>query len=264
MTFQKRLGCIGFGNMAGAIVGGILRERLLTPAEIGVFDPDEGKRQAAARLGLTVFADNASLAAACETVLLAVKPQMSAEVFAGTDFSHNVVVSIMAGIRLEKLAAATGAREVARVMPNTPCLVGKGAIALDAGRLSPAHRAFVTAVLASTGNVVELPDDKMDAVTAVSGSGPAYVYLFMQGMVEEGVRLGLSEAQARELTAATFAGAAELTAQSGDDLETLIANVCSKGGTTIRAVESFREDGLADIIARAMKKCFDRSVELGK
>ena len=264
MKKTHRLGLIGFGNMAKAIVGGILQEGVLPASEIGVFDPEEEAQKAAEHLGLTVFADNRQLAGHCETVLFAVKPQMSETVFASADFSGNVIVSIMAGIRIGKLMEKTGSSRVARVMPNTPCLIGKGAIALDAERLDGEEREFVRRILQSTGKVVELPDEQMDAVTAVSGSGPAYVYLFLQGMIEEGVRLGLPEADARTLACATAVGAAEMCLQSDQSLDRLIQNVCSKGGTTIQAVDSFRADDLKGIIATAMKKCFDRSVELGK
>ena len=143
-------------------------------------------------------------------------------------------------------------------------MVGKGAIAVDTSLLNDAQRKFVFDVLSSTGKVVELSDSKMDAVTAVSGSGPAYIYLFMQGMIEEGIRLGLTYEQAKILTTATFEGAARLYQTSDRELDSLIDSVCSKGGTTIQAVESFRQDDLLKIISRAMKKCYDRSVELGK
>ena len=264
MNFSHRLGFVGFGNMANAILNGILRDKLLSPAEIGVFDMDEEKRAAAKKMGLTAFSSNAELAKNCEFVLFAVKPQCSEPILKEIDFSQNVLISIMAGVRLSRLAELSGCERVARCMPNTPCMIGKGAIAVDASRLLPAQKQFVLAVLGSTGAVVELPDEKMDAVTAVSGSGPAYVYLFMKGMIEEGVRLGLTHAQAKTLTAATFAGAAELCASSDRDIDSLIDSVCSKGGTTIQAVDSFRAEDLEGIVARAMKKCFDRSVELGK
>lgn len=264
MKFPYRLGFIGFGNMANAILSGILREKLLSSAEIGTFDADEQKRKQAEALGLKAFVSNDELAASCEYILFAVKPQCSESILHETDFSKNVLISIMAGIRLEKLVKSSGCSRVARCMPNTPCMVGKGAIAVDTSLLNDAQRNFLFDVLSSTGKVVELSDSKMDAVTAVSGSGPAYIYLFMQGMIEEGIRLGLTYEQAKTLTTATFEGAARLYQTSDRNLDSLIDSVCSKGGTTIQAVESFRQDDLLKIISRAMKKCYDRSVELGK
>lgn len=264
MKFPYRLGFIGFGNMANAILSGILRDKLLLSTEIGVFDADEKKCADAEAFGLKVFTSNAELAGSCEYVLFAVKPQCSESILREINLTENTIISIMAGIRLEKLVESSGCPRVARCMPNTPCMVGKGAIAVDASRLSDEQKAFVLSVLSSTGNVVELPDSQMDAVTAVSGSGPAYVYLFMQGMIEEGIRLGLTYEQAKTLTTATFEGAARLCQTSERDLDSLIDSVCSKGGTTIQAVDSFRQDEISEIISRAMKKCYDRSVELGK
>ena len=264
MKFPYRIGFIGFGNMANAILSGILRKKLLPAEQIGIYDAEPSKCDAAAELGLKVFSSNTELSASCEYVLFAVKPQSSEAILRETDFSRNIVISIMAGIRLRQLAKSSGSSRVVRCMPNTPCMVGKGAVAVDASLLTEEQKSFVLSVFACTGTVVELPDEKMDAVTAVSGSGPAYVYLFMQGVIEEGVRLGLTREQAKALTTATFEGAAELYRSGDRDLDSLIDSVCSKGGTTIQAVESFRKDDLAGVISRAVRKCFDRSVELGR
>ena len=264
MNFRYRLGFVGFGNMANAILNGILREGLLRPDEMGAFDADEDKRSRAEALGLKAFSNNEELAKNCTFILLAVKPQSAGEIFGKIDFSGNTLISIMAGIPLSKLTEKSGCPRIARCMPNTPCMVGKGAIAVDAHLLNREERDFVLSVLASTGRVVEMPDEKMDAVTAVSGSGPAYVYLFMKAMAEEGVRLGLAYDQAKALTAATFEGAASLWAAGDRDIDALIDSVCSKGGTTIEAVKSFRADGVEEMVARAMEKCYHRSVELGK
>lgn len=175
-------------------------------------------------------------------------------------------LSVMAGIRCEAIVRATGSPRVVRAMPNTPALIGKGVSGLFARQeVSPAERDRVAAVLASTGSLVWVErEEALDAVTALSGSGPAYVFLFAEALVDAGRGMGLTEAQARELVLATFAGAAALAQADPADLSTLRERVTSKGGTTFAALESMRADGVAAAIARAAQAAQRRAAELGR
>lgn len=256
-----RLGVLGYGNMATAIVGGILRKSLLSADQILVCDKDPGKTSAAEKAGMKIARSHQQLADDCEFNLLSVKPQMFGEAVQEIEFKQNVLISIMAGVRLAKIEKVTGCR-AARIMPNTPALVGKSISAVDASRLCEQDRQFVLEMFGSVGEVLECPEDNMDGVTAISGSGPAYVYLWLDSLIRAGQSLGFSESEARKLAVQTFLGAAEMVKQSDEALEILIDRVCSKGGTTIEAVKVFREGGQYALTEQAVKACFKRSKEL--
>ena len=171
-----KLGILGYGNMASAIAGGILKKNVLRADQILVCDRDPQKTDAARAAGFCPARDHQQLADDCEFVLLSVKPQMFEEAVSGIRFEQNVLISIMAGVRIDRIESLTGCR-AARIMPNTPALVGKGVSAVDASHLTTSGRQFVLEIFGAVGEVLECPEDKMDGVTAVSGSGPAYVYL---------------------------------------------------------------------------------------
>ena len=175
-------------------------------------------------------------------------------------------LSIMAGVTSERIAAATHTERVARAMPNTPALIGQGISGLYArSAVTAQDRAEVEAVLAPTGRSLWLErEEQLDTVTALSGSGPAYIFYICEAMVAAGQELGLSEAQARELALATCGGAAALAQQSGEPLALLRERVTSKGGTTHAALESLRADGVADSLQRAVRAANARAQELGR
>lgn len=262
MEKKFTLGIIGVGNMASAILGGILRGGLLPAGRIIVSDRDEEKLAVMAQNGVSVTSDNRAVASSCEYLMFAVKPQVAPAVFEeiAQSVSAGTVISIMAGVTVAKLRAALGERNYVRVMPNTPALVGEGMSVIAFGEGGRSQ--FVLDVFASIGKVAELGEDKFDAVTSLSGSGPAYVYMFIKALIDGGVENGLDPDTAKLLAVQTVRGSAKMAGLSTKPITELIDAVCSKGGTTIQAVESFRQDGLEDIVKKGMAKCKKRSEEL--
>ena len=265
-----QLGLIGAGNMAEAIVRGALAAKVLAPQKITVSDPSPARRELFQKeLGVTAIDDNAALVQRSEVVVLAVKPQMIDAVLAAVGLRlapPKLVVSIAAGVTLARIARACPAEaRIVRTMPNTPMLVGRGMVALCRGpAASDGDLARVRELFASCAEVIELPEEKIDAVTAVSGSGPAYFFLLVEALIEAGVSAGLSAAEARTLAETTLAGSAELLAKSGADAAELRRRVTSPGGTTEAAVKSFAADGFAAMVTRAVAAAARRSRELGK
>jgi pyrroline-5-carboxylate reductase len=258
---------IGGGNMASAILGGLIRSG--TPgANLIVLDPNADQR---ARLehdfGVrTLAAADATLAEAA-TVVWAVKPQSFAEAAAPcAPFVGSALhLSVMAGIRSDAIARATGSDRVVRSMPNTPALIGQGIAGLYARpAVSAAERAQVEVLLAPTGAVVWVEREvDLDAVTALSGSGPAYVFYFIEAMVAAAERMGLSAAQGKQLALATFGGATELARRSDETPATLRERVTSKGGTTYAALTALNEAGVQQAFISAMQAAQQRARELG-
>jgi pyrroline-5-carboxylate reductase len=264
-----RLAFIGAGNMAEAIVRGALAAAVLPADAITVSDPSNERRKLFAdALGACATDDNRAAIADADVVILAVKPQIIDAVLEeiGPDLGPGkLVVSIAAGVTIARIAAACpdGAR-IIRTMPNTPMLVGRGMVALSrGGAADDADVARATALLASCATAIEVPEEKLDAVTAVSGSGPAYFFLLVELLIEAGRAEGLSADEARTLAETTFAGAAELLSQSDIDAAELRRRVTSPGGTTEAAINSFTADAFATIVARAVRAAADRSRELG-
>jgi pyrroline-5-carboxylate reductase len=258
---------IGGGNMAGAIVGGLVAGGH-PPEAIAVVDPGEAQRQSlASRFGVRVLpAADASLAAA-ELVVWAVKPQLFR--VAATPCAPHVggalQLSVMAGIRSEAIVEATGSERVVRAMPNTPALIGQGVAGVYARpAVSAADKARVVATLAPTGQIVWLADEAaLDAVTALSGSGPAYVFHLIEAMLAAGREMGLGDDEARRLAVQTVAGAAALAATSSDPPETLRRNVTSPGGTTHAAMTRIESHGVKAAWIEAILAARDRARELG-
>ncbi|KGE04202.1 pyrroline-5-carboxylate reductase [Pseudohaliea rubra] len=266
---EIRIAFIGAGNMAASIIGGLVAEG--HPAStISASDPSP---ESLARLRevapVATGSDNREAVTGADVVILAVKPQVMARVcidiapaLAG---GGAVALSIAAGIPVASLERWLGPGvPVIRCMPNTPALLGAGASGLYAtAAVSAAQRAHAGTILSAVGLVrwVDSEDD-LHAVTAVSGSGPAYFFLFMEAMAAEGQRLGLDAETATALTAQTCLGAARMAAESGIGLAELRRRVCSPGGTTERAIASFQSDELEATVARAMTACLARSKEM--
>ena len=259
---------IGGGNMATAILGGLLRHGA-APASFIVIEPFEAQRdKLRADFGIEALAQaDASLARAA-LVVWAVKPQMFAQAVApcAAHVAGALQLSIMAGIRSDALVAATGSARVVRAMPNTPALIGRGIAGLFArAEVSAAERAEVERVLAPTGSTLWLKgEDDLDAVTALSGSGPAYVFYFIEAMVQAGVEMGLAPEQARRLAQETFAGAAALAMQSDESPAVLRERVTSKGGTTYAAITSLDDSGVKAAFVKALHAARTRAQELGR
>jgi pyrroline-5-carboxylate reductase len=263
----SRIAFVGGGNMAGAILGGLIGAGRTADAFI-VIEPGAEQRAALeARLGIRALpAADASLSGA-SMLVWAVKPQSFGEAAAACrPWSAGALqLSIMAGIRSDAIVAATGSERVVRAMPNTPALIGQGIAGLYArGSVGAAERSACEAVLAPTGSLVWLPEEAdLDAVTALSGSGPAYVFYFIEAMIEAGTQMGLSAEQSRRLAQETFAGAAALAMRSSDSPQLLRERVTSKGGTTHAAIASLESDGVKAAFVRALQAAQRRARELG-
>lgn len=264
-----KIAFIGGGNMAGALIGGLAGK--LTAAEnIHVVDPNA---DVLARLAQQFGVETARQIDACvaqsDVIVLAVKPQQMKEV-AQQLRSHaasQLVLSIAAGIRAADLSRWLGGhRAVVRAMPNTPALIGKGIAGMTAmDGVTQEQRAAAEAIMRAVGAVVWLSDETLiDPVTAVSGSGPAYVFYFIEAMQQAAQEMGLSAEQGKELAIVTFAGASQLAAQSPEPVSLLRERVTSKGGTTYAALTSMEASGVKEAIVRALKAAAARGRELGE
>ncbi len=266
---NKKIGFVGAGNMATAIINGMLKNDPHHADRLFVFDLDSEKCELMAEKGVTVAASCQALAEQCDMLVLAVKPQNYAEVLAdmkGTVREDTVIVTIAAGISIEKVR--TGLDKdcpVVRVMPNTPLLLGKGASALcRSENISDEDFEEVYKMFSFSGEAVILPESQMNAVIAVNGSSPAYVYLFAKAMVDYAVSVGIERETALRLVCQTFEGSAEMLRSSGDSPEVLIQKVSSKGGTTIEALKVLNDREVPQAIMDAMTACTRRAEELGR
>jgi pyrroline-5-carboxylate reductase len=258
---------IGGGNMAQALVGGQIRAGR-SASSICVLDPNEQQRE---RLqnewGVRTLAQADASLAQASAVVWAVKPQVfeSAAMAMGSELRHVLHISVMAGIPSRAIERLTGSRQVVRTMPNTPALVGKGITGVFAGEaVTQAQRQQVSDLLAPTGEQLWVQNEAdLDAVTALSGSGPAYVFFFLEAMVQAAQDMGLSAEQGRSLAQSTFAGATALAQASSDPIQTLRERVTSKGGTTHAAISHMQEAGLAPVFIQAIRAAQRRAEVLG-
>jgi pyrroline-5-carboxylate reductase len=264
------IACIAFvggGNMAGAIIGGLL-DAGRAPRTILVVEPDAAQRERLQReRGVrTLAAADATLADA-GIVVWAVKPQAFAQAAApcAPHVAAALQLSVMAGVRSDALVHATGSERVVRAMPNTPALIGQGIAALYArDAVGGGERGAVEQVLAPTGELLWVErEDLLDAVTALSGSGPAYVFYVVEAMMQAAAEMGLDAAQGRRLALATVAGAAALARRSDEPVALLRERVTSKGGTTHAAIASLDADGVQAAFVRAIRAAERRARELG-
>jgi pyrroline-5-carboxylate reductase len=259
---------IGGGNMATALIAGLVG-KLTTAENIHVVDPSpEALQRVQAGYGVTTAPQVDEQVAGSEVVVLAVKPQQMREVAAmlRPHLSRQLVISIAAGIRGSDLSRWFGGYgAIVRCMPNTPALIGQGITGMVAmAGASEQQKQAADSILRAVGKTVWLDDESLiDPVTAVSGSGPAYVFYFLEAMQQAAVDMGLSTEQGKELALATFLGAAQLAAQSPDSLEVLRQKVTSKGGTTYAAITSMEQSGVKQAIVEAMKAAAARGRELG-
>jgi len=262
-----KIAFIGGGNMARALITGLLKKHWQA-ADLCVVEPDSAKRhQLEADFGIAT-SDQLPSAAAADVVVLAVKPQQMRDVaiFLGSLLSHQLVVSIAAGIRCADLIRWLGNYgAVVRVMPNTPAQVQAGVSALYAAeKVSAVQQQQAETLMGAVGATLWLErEEQMDAVTALSGSGPAYVFYFMEAMQQAGAGLGLTPGQARALALQTVLGAAQLAAAGGEDFATLRTRVTSPGGTTERALASMEQAGVKASVILAIEAAAARSRELG-
>lgn len=266
-TDTSAIAFIGGGNMASAIIGGLLK-RGQAASQIQVVEPwKEQRAKLRKQFGVQVNENPGESLASATLVVWAVKPQTFKDAALLTRFHTKTALhlSVAAGIRSDSIAHWLDTQRVVRSMPNTPALIGKGITALFARpAVSADDRLAVERVIQTTGDFVWLDDEKhLDAVTALSGSGPAYVFYFIEAMVQAGVDMGLSHEQAHKLAVGTFVGAAELARSSDEPPEILRARVTSKGGTTYAALTSMEQDDIKLQFMRAMHAARRRAAELG-
>ncbi len=258
---------IGGGNMALALIGG-LKKQGFSVAGIQVVEPGtEARERLTAAFGVRCAASVDATALACEVLVLAVKPQQMRDAIAPIKgrLQGQLVVSIAAGLRLADIGRWLGNYgQLVRCMPNTPALIGAGITGLYADpSVDAAGRETADRILKAVGRTVWFDDEaRIDAVTAVSGSGPAYVFYFIEALEEAGRKLGFPAAEAHALAVETFLGAARLAETSQDDVATLRQRVTSKGGTTEAALKSFDADGIKAAIERGVRAAHARGREL--
>lgn len=262
---------IGGGNMGGSLIGGLLAKG--TPAAaLCCADPEAGQRDRIRKLyGIQVLADNGAAIPGADVVILAVKPQAMKEVVTAAipflERQRPLLISIAAGIPLGAIRRwLTVDLPMIRAMPNTPALIGAGAAALWANeQVTPRQRELAEGILRSVGTALWVDDEALlDAVTALSGSGPAYFFLVIEALEEAGVMLGLRPEQARRLTLETALGAARMALEGDVDPAALRRQVTSPGGTTERAIAVLERAGLARIFQDALRAARDRAAELAQ
>jgi pyrroline-5-carboxylate reductase len=264
------LGFLGAGNMAEAIARGILAAGVLPPGAILASDPSEERRRLFADdLGIEALDANDPVVDRADVVLLAVKPQVVDKALApvGGGFGpEKLLLSICAGVSTAHLEGLTKAgTRVVRAMPNTPMLVGRGMAAVCPGALATDDDlAIAERLLGAAAEVVRVPEDLMDSVTAVSGSGPAYFFYLAELLAAAGVEVGLPPETAERLARVTFEGAAKLLGESGEPAADLRRKVTSPGGTTEAAVRTFDALGLGKLVTAAVTAARDRGRELGR
>jgi len=269
MTARQTIGFIGAGNMAEALIKGLLGQG--HPAgQIVVADPSmERQRVMHEGYGVQVAANNREVAASCSLLVLAIKPQLTAAVvgdLADAVTDNHLVISILAGTATSTLEGLLGGQvRVVRAMPNTPALVGCGATAICAGRFANVEDLeTATELFRAVGAVCTVEEGQMDAVTGLSGSGPAYVFSVIEALAAGGVHEGLAADVALELATRTVLGAARLVAESGEEPAVLRAKVCSPGGTTLAGLTALEERDLRGTLSEAVSRATRRSKELGK
>lgn len=259
---------IGGGNMAQAMLSGWLKQGM-PAAQIHVVEPlAETRQRLQQTLGVHVHETPDTLPNDIRLLVWAIKPQMFKQVaspLAGR-FEHALHLSVAAGVRSDSMARWLQSERIVRAMPNTPALVGLGQTGLFARpAVQAAERERVEQLMQAIGQTAWVSQESLlDAVTAVSGSGPAYVFYFIEAMVSAGVRMGLTAEQAHQLAVGTFVGAAELARSSADSPSVLRDKVTSKGGTTHAAISRMQADGLAGLIEAALQAAQQRAIELGQ
>lgn len=271
---RKNVAFLGAGSMGGAILAGLLNSGYPTHNVRATTSSDSSAEKLAATHGIAVAAgesdEKANLEAAewADVVVLGVKPYRIADLvgeIAPALRSGKLVVSVAAGITIDTITRAAPSAAVVRAMPNTPSLIGQGMAGVARGGAATDDDLVAARdILGAVGDVLTVDEEQLDAVGAISGSGPAYYFAFTEALIEAGIGMGLGEADARTLAVRTAAGAGALMHESGDEPATLRANVTSPGGTTEAALRQFTDGGLAGLVARATRAAADRSRELAQ
>lgn len=262
------IGFIGLGNMASAMIGGMLQKDMVTPGEIiGSCRTEETAKKIADRFGIETTTDNSIVAQAADILVLAVKPQFFPEVIAQIKDEVNadaLIISIAAGKTMDYIETQFGRPlKLVRCMPNVPALVGEGITSVSRNeRVSDEEMKQAMELLSSMGKASEIPERLIDAVVGVSGSSPAYVFLFIEAMADGAVAAGMPRSQAYEFAAQAVLGSAKMVLETGKHPGELKDMVCSPGGTTIQAVKVLEEKGFRAAVMDAMEACIEKSKSL--
>ena len=261
---------IGAGMMGSAIITGIVNNNVLKAEEIFISDPDTGKcEQLKARLGVNIAASNAEAVSGADAVLVAVKPQFLAgalQAVKGGISPDALLMSIVAGVPVSRYLDELNIGRVVRIMPNTPAQIGEGVCGWFAtGAVTPEQKTLAQNILSALGTQFEVTrETDLDLVTAVSGSGPAYVYLFIESMIDASVQLGLPRPLSEKIVLQTVLGSAAYMKKAGKHPVILKNEVTSPGGTTAAALAAMEKDGLRTAVTEGMIACLEKTRELGK
>ncbi len=270
MLKNRRIALIGAGHMGAALIGGMLRSKLTAPGRVTASRrSEEALEDLRRRWKIHAVSDNKKAAAGADIVILAVKPQVAAGVLAEIApvvSGSQLVVSLMAGITTDTISRKLRAPcPVVRAMPNTPALVDAGATAIAAGaKAEERHLKLCEAIFGSVGLVVRLPESAMDAVTGLSGSGPVYIYMAIEAMIDGGVKMGIPRAIATRLASQTVFGAAKLVIETGKHPAILKDEVTTPGGTAINAIHVLETKGLRSVLIDAIVAATQRSQEISR
>jgi pyrroline-5-carboxylate reductase len=264
---MKKIAIIGSGKMAEALLKGFLAKKLFTPQNITMTDVSVERLTFMAKTyGVRTTINNLQAFSGSEIILLAVKPQAISTVLTELQAvvtSEQIIVSIAAGISIAQITGNKNLK-IVRAMPNTPALIGQGATGVSFNALvSSSEKTQILSLFQSVGVAVEVPEEQINAVTGLSGSGPAFVFRLMEYCIEAGQELGLSKDVSQKLLFQTFIGSAQLAAQSTDALETLIANVTSPNGTTAAGREILEKSAVKNILKQTIIRAKQRADELG-
>lgn len=252
------IGLIGVGNMGSALLRGIVKSKIINPSSIWIYDADVSKSLQLQELGVNIAHSNENLARKCNIIILAVKPNFVSDVLSAitnTISPSHLILSIAAGVTIEQLKRFTQNKcYVIRAMPNTPALVGEGMTAVCTDSFTPdEYLRIAYAILNSCGKVELVSESQIHAATAISGSSPAYAFLFLEALADGGVSMGLSREQSYEMAAQSLLGAAKLALQTGKHPGELKDMVCSPGGTTIEAVATLENNGFREPLSKPLR-----------
>ena len=264
-----KIGFIGAGNMASAIIKGAVEKKAVEAQHIYVYDVDQIKLTSIkSDLNVNIVNNLVDLLDSVDMILLAVKPNVMASVLQEVkdSIANKAIVSIAAGWSADMIKAIVGKdKRVLRLMPNTPLMVGEGMTVFETpNNFTEDEFRFIENIFSSIGQVEQAPQKLMDAVTAVSGSGPAYVFMFIEALADAGVLCGLPRAQAIKLASQTVLGSAKMVLETGSHPGMLKDAVCSPGGTTIEAVKSLEQDGFRGAVIKATEQCAIKSRSMSK
>lgn len=267
---MKKIGFIGCGNMSQAMIGGVVNAEIFQGKNILVSDLNKKSLESAAdKYGVTTTTDNLEVAKESDILVLAVKPNLYGLIISQIKDEVKddvIIVTIAAGKSIESTEAAFGKNiKVVRVMPNTPALVGEGMSSMVSNKLTETHELEeIMRIFESFGSTEVVEEKLMDVVTSVSGSAPAYVYMFIEAMADGAVLDGMPRDKAYKMAAQTVLGAAKMVMETGMHPGQLKDMVCSPGGTTIEAVAVFEKKGLRDAVITAMRSCTEKSKKMSK